>query len=222
MKHLLLFAALALPSCANDPKPDTRPLTAKVMIEEDEHDNTRRFSRPVADVNIDDFRIWHGHDLANPKGTPTPDGLAASLGSMPDVLEVPAGSWDRAVVYTGFGQEGDGNRFVVAHTLHLSRKFDNEKSAIDFYRDISIQAADRFDDASYNPSVRDGASSLWRIDDPTIDWGWPRAEARIHRDGKRITANYQFFLQDRATSMRRVGKMRPLGRSTQSSLRPST
>ena len=59
-----------------------------------------------------------------------------------------------------------------------------------------------------------------------IKTGYTRAAgfnlvAGAERDGKRIIATYQFFLQDRAEGMRRVGKMRPLGRSTQPSLQPS-
>jgi len=223
MKALLpVVAVLALTGCGDDPQTSpTISSQSSVMIDDNPQTNRRRFSRPVADVNLESLTIWHGHDLTDPKGLPTPDGLAASLGELPDMLEVPTGDWDKAVVYTGFGDEGNGNRFVVAHTLRLAREFNQENEAVAFYRDITIEAARRFGDADYTPSDNDRAFALWRIDDPTIDWGWPRVEARIYRNGKRIIATYQFFLQDRAEGMRRVGKMRPLGRSTQPSLQPS-
>ena len=181
------------------------------MIKEDTEGGVRRFSKPVSEVDPEEFRIWHGHDLADPKGLPTPDGLAAELGHVPDVLEVPAGDWDKAVVYTGFGQEVDGNRFAVAHTLHLVREMESQEDALALFREATVEAAGRYGDVQFAPSSRDGAFAQWRIDDPTIDWGWPRAEARIRRNGNKVTADYQFFLQDRPASMRRFGKMRPLG-----------
>lgn len=212
MRHLLpALTLLALTACANERQvPADGASIPRIMIEENAASDERRFSRPVAEVDTEDFRFWHGHDLADPQGLPTPDGLAASIGTLPDVLEVPAGDWDRAVVYTGFGQDG-GKRFVMAHTLQLSREFGAEAEARSFHREISTEAADRFGDTEYLPQAGEHAFASWRIDDPTIDWGWPRAEARIHRNGMRVTATYRFFLQDRATSMRRVGKMRPLG-----------
>mgnify|MGYP001231477751 CR=1 FL=1 len=216
MRHALpIIALFSLAGCGSDPDPVTvAPTTASaVMIDDDPQHNARRFSRPVTDVDIDDFRIWHGHDLMDPKGMPTTDGLAADLGGPSDVLEVPRGEWDKAVIYTGFGNQGAGNRFVAARTLQLIRDLEDEDEAIAFHRRIALEAADRFGDEAFAPSPADGSLSLWRIDDPDIDWGWPRSEARIHRDGMRVVANYQLFLQDRAIPVRRVGRMRPLGSS---------
>ena len=75
MRHALpIIALLSVTACGSDPDPVTvAPTTASaVMIDDDPQHNARRFSRPVSDVDIEDFVIWHGHDLTDPRRASRP------------------------------------------------------------------------------------------------------------------------------------------------------